>query len=184
MNYVEPIRDPNLIKDILNYLKSNNDRNYLLFCTGIYQGLRISDILKLRSRDVYNKTSLNIWEKKTGKRCFIEINPALKKEFTRYIQQHDLDPDDYLFTSRQGANKPIGRSMAYKILRDVGEMFNLEAIGTHTLRKTFGYHFYKQTGDVATLMQIFNHSSPSITMRYIGITQESINNSMKKFKYF
>jgi integrase len=114
----------------------------------------------------------------------VEINPVLKREFTRYIRQHDLDPDDYLFTSRQGVNTPIGRSMAYKVLRDIGETFNLDAIGTHTMRKTFGYHFYKQTGDVVTLMQIFNHSSQSMTMRYIGMTQESINNSMKKFKYF
>jgi integrase len=58
--------------------------------------------------------------------------------------------------------------MAYKILRKVAERFHLEEVGTHTLRKTFGYHFYQQTKDVAMLQEIFNHSSPAITLKYIG----------------
>ena len=49
-------------------------------------------------------------------------------------------------------------------------------VGTHTLRKTFGYWAYKQGIDITLLMRIFNHSAPSITLRYIGITQEEINN--------
>ena len=72
--------------------------------------------------------------------------------------------------------------MAYKILKAAGDRFGLESIGTHTLRKTFGYHFYKQTGDIVTLQQIFNHTHPSVTLKYIGINQESINKAMKKFK--
>ena len=54
-------------------------------------------------------------------------------------------------------------------------------IGTHTLRKTFGYHLYKKTKDVALLQCILNHSSPHITMKYIGINQEIIENELYKF---
>jgi integrase len=57
----------------------------------------------------------------------------------------------------------------------------LEDIGTHTLRKTFGYHHYQQNKDVAILQQIFNHSSPSITLRYIGINQDIIDRSLEDF---
>ncbi|CAF1747999.1 Tyrosine recombinase XerD [Bacillus subtilis] len=61
-------------------------------------------------------------------------------------------------------------------------MLILDDIGTHTLRKTFGYHFYKQTKDVAMLQEIFNHSDQRTTLRYIRINQDAMNNAMKKFK--
>lgn len=182
MNFVQPIRDPSLVQDIANCLKKENERNYIMFIVGIYSGLRISDILKLKIYDVKNKKYLNLREKKTGKQRMFEINPILKKELEYYID--GKDPDDYLIKSRENFNRPICPSMAYKILREVGERFGLESIGTHTLRKTFGYHFYRQTHDVVTLMKIFNHSHPGVTLRYIGIEQESINNAMKKFKIY
>ncbi len=72
--------------------------------------------------------------------------------------------------------------MAYKILEDVEEKFGLSELGTHTLRKTFGYFFYKQYKDVALLMKIFGHTSEAYTLRYIGIEQESINKAMENLK--
>lgn len=59
----------------------------------------------------------------------------------------------------------------------------MEEIGTHTLRKTFGYHFYKKTKDVAMLQDIFNHSAPVVTKRYIGITQDEIDEAIDKFNF-
>lgn len=67
MNTVEPIRDMDLVMDLAEYLKSNNERDYVLFMFGIYTGLRISDILKFRIRDVREKDAVYIREKKTGK---------------------------------------------------------------------------------------------------------------------
>lgn len=64
-----------------------------------------------------------------------------------------------------------------QLAKEVG----LTEIGTHTLRKTFGYHFYQQYKDVAVLQQIFNHSSPAVTMRYIGITQDIIDEKVDNF---
>lgn len=57
----------------------------------------------------------------------------------------------------------------------------LEEIGTHTMRKTFGYWHYQQYKDVAILQEIFNHSSPSVTLRYIGINQDNIDKSYMNF---
>jgi len=59
--------------------------------------------------------------------------------------------------------------------------FNIEEIGTHTLRKTFGYHFYKKTNDIALLMELFNHSSQSITLRYIGMNQDFMDEQLIDF---
>jgi integrase len=182
MNFVEPIRDPAMVEDIANYLKKTNERNYIMFLCGIYTGLRISDILKLKVSDVKNRNNISIREKKTQKQRIFEINPLLKRELATYV--YDKEPDEYLIQSRQNYNKPLTRSMAYKILQGVAEQFNLECIGCHTLRKTFGYHFYRQYKDVVTLQRILNHSHPGITLRYIGIEQESINKAIKKFKIY
>jgi integrase len=55
LNTVEPIRDMDIVLDIADYLKSKNERDYVLFMFGIYSGLRISDILPIRVRDVRDK---------------------------------------------------------------------------------------------------------------------------------
>ena len=92
--------------------------------------------------------------------------------------------DDYLIKSQGKMNRPITRDMAYKIMQEAAEYFGLMNIGTHTLRKTFGHHFYMQTQDIVTLQKIFNHSDPSITLIYIGIEQSKINEKMSRFKLF
>ena len=93
-----------------------------------------------------------------------------------------MDMEDYIFKSRNGTNKPITRVRAYTILNEVARKIGIqEEIGTHTLRKTFGYWFYQRTKDVAILQQIFNHSSPSITLRYIGINQDILDRELENF---
>jgi len=179
MNLVQPIRDKDILKDIKKWLKDTNERNYILFLLGINTGLRISDILRLRVRDVQG-WDIFIREKKTRKPKQIKMPSELKKEIRQYVK--DKDSSEFLIKSRQGKNKPITRGMAYVILTEVAEEFGLERIGTHSLRKTYGYHHYKQFKDVAALQKIFNHSDPSITLRYIGIEQDSLNEMQRKFK--
>ena len=182
MNYVEPIRDPIIIQNIANLLKKNNKRDYIMFMYGIYTGRRISDILKLRVADLKGKESVNIRETKTGKQVILPLNRILKKELNEYLDE--MSPEEYIFKSSQRKNMPIDRTTAYKIINEAAKQFGLENIGTHTLRKTFGYHFYMQTKDVVLLMDILNHSHPSVTLRYIGVNQENINQALKKFKIF
>ena len=182
MNFVEPIRDSQTVQFVEEYLKRTNKRNYIMLIIGIYTGLRISDVLKLRVKDVKNRANISIREIKTGKQKMFEINPRLKKELAVYVQ--GKNQNDYLIKSRQGINKPISRVQAYLILRDLADLFSLEQVGCHTLRKTFGYHHYNQYHDVLILQKIFNHSHPTITMRYIGIEQETINKSIKNFKIY
>lgn len=182
MNFVEPIRKGEDIRNIENYLKKNDTRNYIMFILGIHSGLRISDILPLRVRDVKNKEYITIRETKTSKRKQIPINNKVKKELKKYCE--GKGGDEFLIKSRKGYNSPIQRNRAYQIMKETGEMFGIYGLGTHTLRKTFGYHFYMQTNDIVSLQQFFRHASIAVTLRYIGIEQETINKKVKSLKFY
>lgn len=180
MNTVEPIRDMGLVLDIADYLKQQSDRNYLMFMFGIYSGLRISDILNFRVRDVRDKKHIYIREKKTGKEKRFLINKELRKIIKEYvIGKEDYE---YLFESPRG-HKPISRQQAYNIISDAGKQFGLDDLGTHTLRKTFGYHMYQNTKDAAMLMKLFNHSDIHITLRYIGVEQDTTDAAIGSLKF-
>lgn len=179
MNFVQPIRDQETIDEIKAFLMNQSYRNYMLFVFGINTGLRIQDILKHRVKDVTGDQLVMI-EMKTKKRKFLQINPVLKREIKKYIA--NMNPDDYLFPSRQGGkNKPLKRDMAYKIMRAAADEFNLVDIGTHTLRKTFGYHMYQKTKDITLVQNMLNHSDKNITKRYIGMDQDMMNAAMDHF---
>lgn len=84
-----------------------------------------------------------------------------------------------MFKSREGKNKPITRVRAYEILKNAASELGINEVGTHTMRKTFGYQNYQREKDVAMLQDIFNHSSPYITLKYIGVNQDAIDMTMK-----
>lgn len=184
MNIVEPIRDIKMIKQMKESLYYyGTKRDVFLFVLGINCGLRVSDMLILKKSDIKDY-QIRIKESKTKKHKVIPLH-HIKNEIDEYIQF--LEDEDFLFKSNRkdkyGNQKPINRIRAYKILNEASKNIGLENIGTHSMRKTFGYHYYKRTNDVALLMDIFNHSSQSVTLKYIGINQDimnaSISNAMK-----
>ena len=97
-----------------------------------------------------------------------------------YIREKDFE---YLFKSPHFPNKAISRQQAYNILADAGAAFGISSIGTHTLRKTFGYHMYQQTHDAVTIKEILNHSDISVTLRYIGINQDNKDKAIKGLSF-
>jgi integrase len=176
---VQPIRDKQQIEDMKWSLRKwCGERDYILFLIGINTGLRVSDLLKLKVGDVRRKKKIVIQEGKTKKPRTINLT-NIYDEIKEYIK--DKKDDEWLFPSRKG-DKPITPTQAYRQLNKAAEMVDItEGIGTHTMRKTFGYWFYKQTKDVATLQKILNHSHPEITLRYIGITEEEIEKELENF---
>jgi integrase len=182
LNTVEPIRDQGLILDIADYLREQSERDYVLFMFGIYSGLRISDILPLKVRDVKNVDYLYMREKKTGKEKRFAINEDLKKIIKQYIKaKRDYE---YLFKRSKGKNEPITRQRVWQILNDAAHHFEYkDNIGCHTMRKTFGYWLFQETKDAATIMDIFNHSDISVTKKYIGITQNSKDTMIRNLSY-
>ncbi|HDX9701710.1 TPA: site-specific integrase [Bacillus thuringiensis] len=178
MRAVQPIRDKEKIEEIKTRLKNKNARDWFMFEMGINVGLRISDLLPLCVGNVRGKTHINIKEKKTDKNKRFKINVNMQRLIEEYTKH--MDDEDYLFPSKK-TDKPLQRVQAYKILNTVGREAGLEEIGTHTLRKTFGYHFYQRTKDVALLQELFNHSAPSVTLKYIGINQDIIDEAIDDF---
>lgn len=179
MKFVQPIRDRDIIQKMKNELLKGGSRNYMLFNIGINTGLRVSDILSLKVIDVKDKTHITINEQKTGKSKRILINSNLKNDVDDYI--YNMDNQDFLFKSRKGNNNPLSRVQAYRILNSAAVGLNLSEVGTHTMRKTFGYWHYSIYKDVAVLQDIFNHSSPSITLRYIGINDDIKDKTIENF---
>ena len=178
MTCVEPIRKISQIRKIEKLLNLQSKRNLILFTIGINCGLRISDILSLNVGDVKNKNFIEIKEKKTGKFKKFPINSKLKPMLDDFVKNRKNNEPLFLSIF----NNRLERVGAYYIITDVCKKAGLEEkIGTHTMRKTFGYHHYKKFKDIAMLQKIFKHSTPQITLRYIGIEQEEIYQSYSNF---
>ncbi|MCD7878473.1 MAG: site-specific integrase [Candidatus Gastranaerophilales bacterium] len=178
MTTVEPIRNREHLQKLEKYLAQKNLRDLLLFTLGTNCGLRISDIIALNTGDVMNKTYIQIIEKKTGKFKRFPINSKLKPMLDKYTKgKCSKEP---LFLTK--FHNRMDRFSAYRIIKKAVTAAGLEEkVGTHTMRKTFGYHHYKKYKDIAMLQKIFNHSSPQITLGYIGIDQERIDESYNNF---
>jgi len=184
MNTVQPLRDKKDIEKMKSYLKDRNPRDYLMFMIGISSALRISDILKLKVSNVWDgkkvKSHIDIREKKTDKGKRFAISPNLEKALRDYIKSNQLSPDDYLVTSKKpdkdGNRKPISRQQAHEILSNAADWIGIkDAVSTHTMRKTWGYWAYKSGVSLALIMEALNHSSIANTKKYLGITQDDLD---------
>ena len=179
MEFVQPIRSLKQIETIKKLLKQQSLRDYCLFVLGINSGLRISDLLKLRISDVAEKGKvkdrIRLRENKTNKFKDFPISDNAKSAIREYLKSRQYSENEPLFISRKNKGFLL-RQRAYKILNEVARSIGIkEKIGTHTLRKTFGYHAYNSGYDIAIIQKLFNHSSPSVTLRYIGITQDEMD---------
>jgi len=179
---VDPIKSKREIQAVKNYLSGKNLRDYTIFVVGINSALRVSDVVKLKWEDVFYefgelKKEIRLIEKKTSKQKVFPINQSMKKALLEYFEYIDKPSDDeYIFKSRQGGNSPLSVKMAWRIFKDIQDNVKLNThIGTHSMRKTFCFMAWKQGVPIETLMKILNHGSQSVTKRYIGITQQEIN---------
>jgi site-specific recombinase XerD len=170
MEYVEPIKDIEKITLIKKYLLKTSVRDFLLFTFGINTGLRISQMLCLSVQDVFTdniepKTFLLLNDNTTP----IFLNRNIQEALCFYMEQNNPPLESFLFYSKN-PNKPLTRQQAYRVVkRATSEVGMNEHIGTHTLRKTFGYHAYRQGVALSLLQQRFNHATKAETLKYIGI---------------
>jgi len=174
---VEPIRKIKDIKRIKRNLK-NKPRDLLLFTLGINNGLRIGDLLKLKVKDVKDLQpgeGFTIKEQKTNKSNIVMINKEVRRTLAVYLDEIQPNDEDYLFKSRMGHNQPLNRSYVNSLVKKwTAELKG--NYGTHSLRKTFGYIQRKVFGtSFEVICKRFNHSNPSITMRYLGIEDKEVN---------
>jgi len=184
MSTTQPIRDKKKLRDFKNYYKSSTPdfRNYTLIIVGLNTALRIGDILHLTYDAVYTEKKVRshivIKEQKTGKENRIFLNHEITLVLTAYRKilvktKMHRDGNPYLFPSPVVKNAPLSRYQAYRIIAKAAADTGLEDhISCHSLRKTFGYHAWRQGTDPMLIMTVLNHSSIRITMRYLCIEQE------------
>lgn len=181
MEFVEPIKDVKKIQGMKNYLLGKNSRDYLLFVLGINSAVRINDLLQLTWGEILKpnmkiKSFIELREDKTDKFKKFPIGKQLTKAIEIHMKNcNEIDLDDYVFKSRKKGYH-ITRQQARRIIKEAAEMVGIEdRIGCHSLRKTFGYNAYKKGYDIVIIQKYLNHSSPSVTLRYIGIDQEEMD---------
>lgn len=192
MKVVQPIRDLDVLQKCYEIAREHDAHRKtgevsweLILLIGFNTSLRVSDFRRFKVEDLRGKDYAQIQAKKTGKEARILINPAARKEINRLLQWRK--PGEYIFQSRQRdavthKYRPITRQRCYQIINKIAKEAGIEdRIGCHTLRKTFGYHYYKMTGDVVSLQRILCHSYQRETLVYIGVVQENIDASLMKF---
>lgn len=165
MSTTQPIRSKDGLKRFKDYYRYEkpNARNYMLIIIGLNSALRISDILHLTYGNLYDfqkkewKTHITIKEQKTGKTNRIYINREIRSTL-EYCTDYSLQKEnDWLFTSQIQSRQPLSRYQAYRLIKEAAAFAGLGPnISCHSLRKTFGYHAWKQGTPPALLMNIYN----------------------------
>lgn len=180
MSATQPIKNREKLERFRNYYKETEyqPRNYALIVLGLNSALRISDILELQWKDVYDrdtfKKHIYVIEKKTKKENILAMNPSSLEALEVYRQTlTDFHESDYIFCSKNNSDSPLSRSQAFRIIKKAAACCGLENqhISCHSLRKTFGYYAWQGGTPPALLMSIYNHSSYEITKRYLCIDQ-------------
>lgn len=176
---VDPIRR---MKDILAISKmlSDHPRDHLLFVMGTNNGLRVGDLLKLKVGDVKGMKigeTLVIKEGKTGKRNILIMNKTIYKSLQNFLERIRPNDDDALFLSRKGDGAITIQCVNNMVKKWAGEINLRGNFGAHSLRKTWGYVQRTVFGvGFEVICKRFNHSSPVITMRYLGIEDKEVQN--------
>lgn len=182
LNKVDPIKDMEDVKRLLNYFKTTNKRNYILALFGFYNGLRISDILPIKVGDIRNKNYIRVVENKREYRRTVVMPSKVRKEIDAFIE--GKSDDEFVFKSRQGYNHSISASQAYRILNEGAKAVGIRCkVGTHTLRKTFAYHLYKNGVTIAEIQSIIGHTDSETTKMYLGIDIDEINAKVSKLGF-
>lgn len=162
---------------IQKLFKSGEHKFALMLAIGSYTGLRISDILNLVWVDLLDSDSLHIQEKKTKKNRTIHIHEELRIYIKMAWNDTPIKDARYVFTSPNDGVYCL--QYINRRLKMYNEKYSLGIrFSTHTFRKTFGRRIWEQNNhsekSLILLSQVFNHSSVSITKRYLGIRDEEI----------
>ncbi|MDR2355904.1 MAG: tyrosine-type recombinase/integrase [Clostridiales Family XIII bacterium] len=188
MAVTEPIRNKHQVRELSNYyLQRGQLRNCCLIVLGVHTALRVSDLLRLTWEDVYDfarrcvRESIIITEKKTGKTRIIALNGNAMRTLALYAAQAAKRGDFLIANAR--TKKAISRIQAYRIIRAAAEALRIGRVSCHSLRKTFGYHAWKSGISPAVIVEIYNHSSFSVTKRYLGVTQDDQNEAYMRLSF-
>lgn len=174
MKTVEAIKDEQQLLIIKSYLECRSPRDYGLFMLGINTGIRIHDLLHLFVKDFISETSeyYHYLHSSVHSDPPVYLNQKVRNSLKSCIETGSLMLDDYLFKSRRTSD-PITRQQAYRIINEAAKHAGIStSVGTHTLRKTFGYHAYHKGIAISLIQKRLQQKTPSETRQYIGVANE------------
>ena len=194
MHTTQPITESSMIRKWLDVAKEHDKRRarggpswYLLLVLGFNTGLRISDLVQLKVKDVRGREDFSVVEGKTDKERQIHLKRNVSQVITQQLRERD--PEEYVLQSRQpdmatGQRRGISRQRAYEIVKTIAREAGYEHhVGCHTMRKTYAWSMYDASGENLTLVQkTLNHSSQAMTMHYIGLDQREINETVNRMR--
>lgn len=166
MGWVSPIKDDATLEKFKSALRNVDDKYYIMFELGIGTGLLLQDILLLKNKNVYKKTEIKVIIGARKIERIYQIPKEVQEIINSYVEGKNMEA--YLITGHSSSKAPLSREQAYRVFKSAGKSLGLSTIGAQTMRKTFAWRYYKSTGDIEYLQNLFNHASPSITYRYIG----------------
>ncbi|MFT8811712.1 MAG: site-specific integrase [Liquorilactobacillus satsumensis] len=190
---VLPIKDSNVLKEVQDTLLHNfkaGQRNYTIFQVGKATLLRVSDVMKLRWADVFNENgnvrqNAFIHDQKTGKANLLYLKPVQTDllAYQAWLKENHL-ASEWLFPSLQHSDRHITEKQFYKIMSKVGDLLEINYLGTHTMRKTGAYRVYTQSNyNIGLVMNLLNHSSEAMTLAYLGLDQASQETMLDKIDF-
>ncbi|MEO5284940.1 site-specific integrase [Limosilactobacillus sp. WILCCON 0053] len=192
---VLPIKDDEVLKQVqdtlLNNFKSGR-RNYTIFQVGKATLLRVSDVLRLKQTDVFDdygaiKQHAFIKDKKTGKRNTLYLKPVMMDlvMYQQWLKRNGYEgTTEWLFPSTTRPQKHIDERQFYNVMAKVGDLLDINYLGTHTMRKTGAYRVYVQSNyNIGLVMKLLNHSSEAMTLAYLGLDQVSREHMLDKIDF-
>ena len=185
MNEVEAVTNEDLIITIHTLLKKHGSQDYAdIWKLGINVAFRISDLLSIEKKHLnLDKRELKLLEKKTNKERTVRLNNTAMSIIQRRLKENPNDT--YIFQSkkpdREGKAQPMDRSTVARKFQEIGYIVGIR-LGTHSMRKTRGFMMHKAGVSIEQIARVLNHSSPAVTMAYIGLTQEETLKTYDEFE--
>ena len=190
---VLPIKDSNILHEVQDTLLNNfryGRRNYTIFQVGKATLLRVSDVLALRSNEIFAddgiiKKNAYIRDKKTDKPNTLYLKPVNQDliDYLQWLNENKIQ-SDWLFPSIKHPDRHITEKQFYKIMAKTGDLLGINYLGTHTMKKTGAYRVYTQTHyNIGLVMSLLNHSSEAMTLKYLGLDQVSREQMLDKVSF-
>ncbi|MGM9883327.1 MAG: site-specific integrase [Limosilactobacillus reuteri] len=192
---VLPIKDSNVLKEVQDTLLHNfkaGRRNYTIFQVGKATLLRVSDVLRLKQTDVFDdygaiRQHAFIKDKKTGKPNTLYLRPVMNDLaiYQQWLKCNRYEGQtEWLFPSTTRPDKHIDERQFYNVMHRVGDLLDINYLGTHTMRKTGAYRVYVQSNyNIGLVMRLLNHSSEAMTLAYLGLDQVSREQMLDKIDF-
>ena len=184
MNEVDAVKKPEGIAEVSTLLRSYGSEDIAdAWDLGINVALRIKDLLGVQYSDIsIEHRLLTLTESKTGKLREIRLNEKALAIIQK--RQSTYPNDQYVFQSHcnrgKSQSKPLHRGSVANVFNEVGKKLGIR-LGTHSMRKTRGYHMFTAGISIEQISRVLNHSSPAVTMAYIGITKEDTLQTYDEF---